>query len=204
MRNLNMTIALGLSAIDMLCCALVAALVLFFVLTSQGNDEESIGSPRGQSSGIHVTLVYDVPAAIATLRFLDPNMADDPIDFWSDQTHLGPSENAKTHKDFLQPSGFLFERTDPLEKTIELVATNLRPANWQISLTYSDTVSGLAASAPPKLIGNVTIVGVCSAVFTCPVDLGTEVKLEACRQENKGGDCSLNQLLRAASLPRGK
>jgi hypothetical protein len=78
-------ISLGISAIDLLCCAFVSGLVMFLVLASPGIDVPARAGANGVAVGLTLKYRVETSDAIVALRFKN-NKQGQPeyVDFFSD------------------------------------------------------------------------------------------------------------------------
>src|SRR5262245_27496742 len=86
----NFIVTLGISAIDVLCCALVGGLVLFLIL-SQEVRNKILAASGGPNRDLVILLSYETtsPEQILRLRVLPPpgrtpGHRADPTEYWSD------------------------------------------------------------------------------------------------------------------------
>src|ERR1039458_6760074 len=86
----SVILPLGISAIDVLCCAMVASFVLFLVLSSQPARRMHASGKGKSASTIHVQLTVHDPATVVSLKLIPPEAGGDavriPAALYTDQT----------------------------------------------------------------------------------------------------------------------
>jgi hypothetical protein len=182
-------VALGLSAIDMLCCAMVSALVMFLVLSSPRPPRPVDGGRKGDLSGIHLRYEPENPDTIVVLRFVRRGHLDQHVDFYSYQAERLHFITDETLRDRLvDPDGTIQEHTQQVRSPESNTGrdeffyniTQLRPVRWNIMLTYADTRHQLGSQIPANAKLKVDFTGdACSLSLQCSVKLGESVSLEA-------------------------
>ncbi len=194
-------IALGISAIDMLCCAMVSGLVMFLVLSSPIQKSEA-GQAPGDASGLQIHYHPQTQGVIFALRFVNPDTRQHaeifsdrarPMHFILDRRILDP---------LLQSTGTLFEHETSLptpgttaDRTEYFyIIRRLYPVKWDIGLTYADTRQELASSIPEWAHATVDLKGVCSVHLQCDVRAGDSVSLSGCKNETPGS-CNVAQIV---------
>jgi hypothetical protein len=138
----SMILPLGISAIDVLCCAMVASFVLFLVLSSQPVRERRAAANGKSSPSMKLRLTVFDPTTVLSLKLLPPQGGEEavpvPVSLWTDEPvnarDTGPSPDRKPA---LQKGGgwawFVFPRGGESLLVLE------RPLNgqWRADLSYA-------------------------------------------------------------------
>lgn len=182
-------VALGLSAIDMLCCAMVSGLVMFLVLSSPRPARPIESDRKGDLSGIRLRYEPEDPDTIVVLRFVRTGGLDQHVNFYSDMAarlHFITDKNVRDQ--LVDPDGTIQEHKQEVHLPDSNTAreeyfytiTQLHSVRWNILLTYADTKRQLGAQVPASAKLKVDLSGnACSVSLQCTVAVGNSVSLEA-------------------------
>jgi hypothetical protein len=149
-RSTRLTIALGISAIDVLCCALVGGLVLFLILSVEGRNHKLAGR-GGPNRDLVVMLLYDNwnPPPVLRLRVTPGNSpspgkrAGGPTEYWTDGDRRRDAGNM-----FLESGGASWSVVpDATEVGERMAILHLRrpvPGDWGLTVGYVESADGVA------------------------------------------------------------
>lgn len=208
-------IALGVSAIDLLCCAFVSALVMFLVLASPQVAKPARGGAIGDDTGITIKYRVETPDTIVALRFINADGDSDPVDFYSDAAkNMAVITNSKVKDALVEPTGMVFESKTPGATLADGSAgydyvyklSNVHAKPWDIRFAYSDTGRDMASAVPPIVRVSVYAQTTCSAQLICEIHLGESQSLmdAGCAKVSVGA-CDAQRILGdLAHPPAGK
>jgi hypothetical protein len=199
----DILIVLGISAIDVLCCALVCSLVLFLMLSQARSTQ---GATRGKGTNRDLMISFSVPVSpntppedwpVIRVRVFEPtparpdSVAGTALLFWGDQresiTDARPLLVFPDHGEIVWTSDDLPEAHERLSV---LQLHNPRPGYARIELAYVDSKSGLVGPLDATMHVKVSVAGAVTARFT--VDLALDSKgcvlgAESCSVSNVNG-----------------
>jgi hypothetical protein len=204
-------IALGVSAIDLLCCAFVSALVMFLVLASPQVAEQTSRGTSGIDTGITIKYQVETADAIIALRFIVDDGDADPVDFISSQAQdMAIITNSRIRNALVEPAGLVFESKTPgvilsdgspgYDYVYKL--SRLHPQNWDIRFAYSDTGRDIAAAVPPIARVSVYVRTTCSVQLMCEIPVGESRSLtdSDCKKVSANA-CDIPRILRDIAHP---
>jgi hypothetical protein len=196
--NRKLIVALGISAVDMLCCAMVAALVLFLVFASQRTVAKNDGARTTAERTLHIAYKLEPNRSIIVLRMKKGQAGS--VDFWSDIPEQGFVRDSKKRDPLVEPSGYAYASMEPHNGIFDLVVGRLNGDDWELALAYADTQRDLAAEASSTTEAKVTLEGICTLELLCKIPLGEAVNLgSACQTTSDSGGCTVKRLLGDAS-----
>jgi hypothetical protein len=209
----NLVVALGISAIDVLTCALVSSIVLFLILAAPARTTLH-GREGLPDDGLVVQFAIGTPGtAVRVLVFPGQAATVLPVEFWSNRPPTsrrprGPDDlgvisslyrNGGYAKWILSAEGSSSDRASQLTLPEATLVVN-RPAagKWRIKLAYSDFAEGQLA---PESV-DVSVV-VTSIVRDCP-SISKDITLRLGEPLSLGDDigqevCSLAKALDVAA-----
>lgn len=202
-------VALGLSAIDMLCCAMVSGLVMFLVLASPRAAAPLDGGRKGERHGISLQYQIETEGPVIALRFMTTGATIEPsVNFYSDLAKpMHFVADAGKRAALVLPSGTIQEHRQSVQSNDKAVARDMyfynilqmRPVRWNILLTYADTDRAMASAIPETALVKVDVSefgGSCNIHLECNVRVGGSTSLESnsCTP-NPGQSCSLAKIL---------
>jgi hypothetical protein len=202
-------VALGLSAIDMLSCAMVSGLVLFLALSSPRTAAPFEGGRQGDLSGIQLQYESEATDPVMLLRIVDSNDAGRAAHFYSDQaTSMHFVTDTTIRAAVVRPEGTVLEHVQEVESPDGLLArklylysiTEMHALPWDIWLTYADTKRELGSEVPVEARVVVDLKGSCRVRVTCQVGVGQSKLLERCDQTSDSS-CSVKQILQDLATP---
>lgn len=204
----DMLVVLGISAIDVLCCALVCSLVLFLMLSQASSG----GAVRGKGRNKDLLIAFEVPAAPGTakqdwpvlrVRVFEPTAGapkgkgnGTPLLFWGDDREV-IVPNATTP---LSPNlafagrGQVLWTSDDIEgvdtRLSVLQIHNPKPGYWGVEIAYVDSKAGLITPAKPDMAVKVSISGAVNSRFTAQLNLDSDACIlgaDGCQIRNSNG-----------------
>jgi hypothetical protein len=208
----NLIIALGLSAIDVLSCALVSSIILFLLFSSPSKSK----TPTAEATadvGLLIKIAIDQEEPIVRLRVYPPNPDDEdrkslPVEFWSDlngQSAKGLGEIRSLYES--DGSAIWVPSSTSETKVVSVAGTSPEAAlfvhrpksgRWRLELGYMTSRSDLAAPHLPKFIdANVTIAASCLTKVRSRLELGVPRVIDDAEppEDGKANSCSLNEAL---------
>jgi hypothetical protein len=152
----NLVVTLGISAIDVLCCALVGGLVLFLILSVEGRSR-SVSAGEGSNQDIVLLMSHPLqtsPNPVLRLRIFPPlppvpppQSGNDFAEYWTDS----PDKRHESNSMFDLGGGSLWSvaaaNQDP-----QVSVLHIRKAiagTWGFSVGYLDSTADAPFSHPP-------------------------------------------------------
>ena len=160
----SMIPALRISAIDVLCCAMVASFVLFLVLSSQPVRRMRASGKGKAASTIHVQLSVNDPATIVSLNLIPPQGGGDairiPAALYTDQSANPAAARAAadTAAGILKGGGWNWVAFPDWGKALLVLE---KPVNgqWKADISYAHGESLQDVKVTVQLIGSCEFAG---------------------------------------------
>jgi hypothetical protein len=162
----SLIIALGISAIDVLCCALVGALVLFLILSVEAR-KHTTTSDSGENQDLVFIVSYTPstdPRPVLRLRIYPPRI---PVassssveafsEYWTDSR-----DKRYESASMFRPAGGSLWSVAAASQTPQISVLHIhRPAAgvWGFSVGYVDSSYGAISSNPPQLNIAIAVLG---------------------------------------------
>lgn len=205
-RQAMPVVALGLSAIDMLCCALVSGLVMFLVLSSPRAPAPFEGGLKGDSYGLSIRYVLETDGPVMVLRFVEDGVMGPHPTFYGDTARpLRFITDHARRSSLVLPEGTIQEdkRTvsspdgSLVRDAYTYIVLQMRPVRWRVLLTYADTSREMASAIPATATATVDVQGRCAVTLECRVEPGGSASLESGTQCTQKSDssCSVSAIL---------
>lgn len=193
-RRVNMTVVLGISAIDVLCCALVSSLVLFLMFSSVRR-HEAIQRVVGANE---LALVLTLPPAsdssarpeLRVRLTMEAAGEGEQVSFWTADDFVDEPHNQAGR--MVQQGGgiqwYSAKAGEPGEERVSIAMIH-RPSagRWSVALGYLDTSDGALAPADRDVQVNLSILGACESEVRFRLALGEERMIDSRGGENAEG-----------------
>lgn len=198
-------VTLGISAIDLLCCAMVSGLVMFLVLSSPDTAKTAGGMAPGEVTGIKVFYRPETDGVVLVLQFVNVADKSKHSEFFSD---IARNNHLITEKEKLdplvEPTGSIFEHKDPAGNGYLYIIRKLHPVEWDIRLLYANTDREFGSSVPRQVTVSVNLEGACPVQLSCVVGIGENLSMiNGCMQKSSSSTCNVatifNELVRKRS-----
>lgn len=207
----DMVVVLGISAIDVLCCALVCSLILFLMLSQARSSASPI---QGKGTDKDLLMVFEVPAVtgipsvdwpVLRVRAFAPTPSpttnginSSPLVFWSDESErVLPNSTDLLPPSMVQPDGGQVLWTSnalvgETQRISILQIHNPKPGYWGVEVGYVDSKTGLLSAATRDMSVRISIAGAVSSRFSIRIPLNSVCNISGddCQKENLQGKVS--------------
>jgi hypothetical protein len=167
----SLIVTLGISAIDVLCCALVGGLVLFLILSQEGSIKR-LASSRGPNRDLIILLSYETvaPEQVLRLRLLPPlgrapAYKSAPTEYWSDRMDGGRIEDSVLQDGGVSSWSILGDDRRPGSRQVVLHVHRPAPGQWGFSVGYVDAAENMAGVPNSTVPMTIRVFG--GAAATC-------------------------------------
>ncbi len=208
----NIVISLGISAIDVLCCALVCSLVLFLMLSTSGTASQA-SLEMGKNKDVIVQLqvektpgIEEDTRPVLRLRLRAAEDKGKVNDFWTVDQHspiVHTSQGELFWTSEVSEEGSDSDTSSELRSRSSILQIHKPAGEWLVELGYLETQEGLLGPAKQQVTVRVMVISAsCSSETQITLKLGENLELsdalnseQAAKVKHING-CSLSQSLR--------